>query len=116
VTFQPERLVELRWVCVDFDNTLAHAVWPAPGIGDPIWPNVTKLRETVEAGYTPVIHTARAWQAHTEIAQWLRHHRIEEAMGVEPGSVQILCGKPLAALYIDDRARHADDPSWLPDG
>lgn len=115
MTFQPKPLEHLNWVCVDFDDTLAKAVWPEPGIGDPIWPNVAKLLGAVKAGYSPVIHTSRMWGAHTEIQQWLRHHKIEECIGVEPGSIQIVCGKPLAALYIDDRARHADDPSWLPD-
>jgi len=104
----PERRTEdtLRWLCTDLDGTLAHSVFPKEGIGEPIWRNVAKVHEAVEAGYKIVIHTSRHWTDYEAIELWL------ETYGV-PCS-KIICGKPLAKLYIDDKARHADELSWLP--
>lgn len=100
---QRDRLI---WAAVDLDGTLAESVWPDPGIGDPIKVNVVKVRELVRAGYKIVVHTARGWEDYELIESWLNHHDI-------PFS-RIVCGKVLAAVYIDDRGRHADDSDWRP--
>lgn len=109
---QPPPRRELLWLAVDLDGTLAEPVWrpdnPTSEIGAPIPKNVEKLRAAVAAGYKPVIHTARPSTDYEAIEAWLRHHEI-------PFS-RIQTGKILAALYIDDRARHADAESWLPGG
>lgn len=111
MTFQqPPPRSNLLWLAVDLDGTLAKPVWtpdnPTSEIGDPIWSNISKLRLAVEAGYKIVIHTSRPWTDYEAIESWLNHWRI-------PFS-RIVCGKILAALYIDDRGRHADAESWLP--
>lgn len=100
----------LKWVGVDLDGTLAEPLWtpanPTSEIGDPIWKNVAKLRELVSAGYKIHIHTSRPWTDYEAIEYWL------EKFNVRWDAIQ--CGKPLYALYIDDRGRHESAESWLP--
>lgn len=101
---------DLLWIGVDLDGTLAEPLWttenPTPAIGAPIKRNVVKLKEAVRKGYKPVIHTSRPWTDYEAIEAWLIANEIPFR--------GIVCGKLLAALYVDDRARHADDSSWLP--
>lgn len=106
----PPQRANLLWIAVDLDGTLAEPVWtpenPTSDIGDPIKRNVVKLREAVRRGMKPVIHTSRPWSDFEAIEAWLIHH------GIPFKAIQ--CGKLLAALYVDDRARHADESTWLP--
>jgi hypothetical protein len=105
---QPRR--NLLWLAVDLDGTLAQSLWtpqnPTSAIGDPISLNVIKLREAVAKGYKVVIHTSRPWTDYEAIEAWLNHYRIPFR--------DIVCGKILAAAYVDDRAIHADDSQWTP--
>lgn len=102
---------ELLWVAVDLDGTLAQPIWtpdnPTTEIGDPIQKNVDKLLELVAHGYKVIVHTSRPDTDYENIEGWLNHWSIPFK--------QIRTGKPLAVLYVDDRGRHADDPSWLPE-
>lgn len=101
---------DLLWLAVDLDGTLAEPLWtpenPTKAIGDPIRLNVVKLREAVARGYKVVIHTSRPWTDYEAIEAWCELHSIPAR--------SIVCGKLLAALYIDDRGRHSEDSSWLP--
>lgn len=96
---------ELKWYFIDLDNTLAHPVWPDPGIGEPIEENIKKLHEVVEAGYDIFIYTARHWGDYKQIQSWLRKHKIPFK--------GIVCGKPLCLKIVDDRAVAASARSWL---
>jgi hypothetical protein len=109
--FKPQPLrTELIWVGVDLDGTLATPLWtpdnPTTDIGDPILKNIKKVHELVAAGYKVIVHTSRPWTDYQIIEQWLRHYNIPFK--------EIQCGKPLYAAYIDDRAIHAEEESWLP--
>lgn len=99
---------DLIWAAVDLDGTLAKSVWtadkPTPQIGDPIKSNVAKVHRLLEAGYKIVIHTSRPWSDYERIESWLRHHGVPFKT--------IVCGKLLAAVYVDDRAVPAAAPSW----
>ena len=106
MTFTVPHRDRLIWAAVDLDGTLAVDVWPEPGIGAPIRRNVVKARELTRAGYKVVIHTARGWEHYELIEAWLNHHDI-------PFS-RIVCGKVLAAVYVDDRAVHSDEANWTP--
>lgn len=97
---------DLMWLATDLDGTLAKSIWPKPGIGQPIWKNVGKLHEAIDGGYKIVIHTSRHWEDYELIEEWLAHYNIPVT--------KIVCGKPLAKLYIDDKGRHADAESYLP--
>lgn len=109
--FTPQPLkTKLIWVGVDLDGTLAEPLWtpdnPTSDIGDPIWENVKKLKALVSMGYKIFIHTSRPWTDYQVIEQWLLHWDIPFK--------EIQCGKPLYAAYIDDRAIHESEESWLP--
>jgi hypothetical protein len=103
-------LAELKWLCVDLDGTLAEPLWtaqnPTNRIGDPIKLNVVKAREAHRKGWKIVIHTSRPWTDYESIEFWCKMNGVPAR--------RIICGKPLAAVYVDDRARHAEDASWLP--
>lgn len=96
----------LEWVCIDFDGTLAANLWPDEAIGEPIHRNVVKLREAHRAGWKIRIFTARPRTDQDHIAIWLRANNIPYQA--------IRCGKPAAAIYVDDRAVHESEASWLP--
>jgi hypothetical protein len=100
----------LKWLAVDLDGTLAESIWtpdnPTSAIGAPIKRNVVKVREAERAGWKIVIHTARPWTDYEAIEAWCRVNDIP--------CRRIQCGKILAAAYVDDRAIHADDSSWIP--
>lgn len=106
----PQR-AELIWVGVDLDGTLAEPLWtaqdPTNAIGEPIPHNVAKLAELVEHGYKIVVYTSRPWTDYEAIEAWLNHNEIPFK--------HIQCGKPLFALYVDDRGRHSEAESWLPE-
>jgi hypothetical protein len=107
----PALRTDLLWVSVDLDNTLAEGIWtpenPTREIGPPIGENVAKARELHESGYKLVINTSRPWHDYETIETWLEYWKIPHR--------RIICGKVLAAVYVDDRARHSDAASWLPD-
>lgn len=100
----------LLWLAVDLDGTLAEPLWtpgnPTSAIGDPIGVNVAKLREAVRAGYKAVIHTSRPWTDYEAIEAWLLRNDVPFR--------SIQAGKLLAASYVDDRAVHASESSWIP--
>jgi hypothetical protein len=110
----PRSSSNLLWAAVDLDGTLAEGIWtpdnPTAAIGDPIWDNVTKATLLVNAGYKIVVHTSRPWHDYEAIESWLRYHGFDHLWG----NTRIICGKVLAAIYIDDRGRHADAKNWFP--
>lgn len=107
---QPGPRGSLKWLAVDLDGTLAEPVWtaanPTPQIGAPIARNVTKARDAFLAGWKIVIHTSRSWTDYEAIEAWCKYHQIPQS--------RIVCGKLLAARYIDDRAVHESEESWIP--
>jgi hypothetical protein len=100
----------LMWAGVDLDGTLAAPVWtpdnPTSEIGAPLADNVLKVYRLYEAGYKIIIHTSRPWTDYEAVESWLRYHGIPFR--------EIQCGKPLFAVYVDDRARNARDDDWFP--
>lgn len=106
-TLPPPRS-DLKWLAVDLDGTLAEPVWtpesPGPEVGDPIEKNVAKVRAAVGRGYKIIIHTSRSWTDYEFVESWLIFHEIPWH--------RIVCGKLLAAAYIDDRAVHESADSW----
>lgn len=106
----PPPRTELIWCAIDLDGTLAEGVWTPESngrdIGKPIERNVRKLEVLRSGGYKIVIHTARGWEHYQTIESWLDFHCIPYD--------RIVCGKLLAAVYVDDRAVESEQRSWLP--
>lgn len=100
---------DLKWVGVDLDGTLFHNNWspenPTADVGDPIAENVYKLYDLIASGYKLVIHTSRPWADYVKIERALNEADIPFKA--------IVCGKLLAAAYIDDRAMSDSEPDWL---
>ena len=105
----------LIWAAVDLDGTLAEGVWtpdnPTSEIGKmKVYPSGKSAKDLVdelyEAGYKVVVHTARGYTDYENIERWLRHNQIRFR--------HIICGKVLAAVYIDDRNKDINDESWVP--
>lgn len=85
-------------VAFDLDGVLAELVWPdRERIGDPIPDGVEILRHYADLGYTCVLYTARRKEDEPMIWKWIKEHQLP-IESVHAG------GKPLAGLYIDDRA------------
>lgn len=110
---QPETVApraNLIWAAVDLDGTLAEGVWtpdhPTTEIGNPRPGIMKQVEELVQAGFKIVIHTSRPWTDYENIENWLKFWKIPFK--------HIVCGKLLAAVYIDDRAVSAFEDSWLP--
>lgn len=100
---------DLKWACVDLDGTLAEPIWtpqnPTTEIGRPIARNVIKLASLHNAGYKIVIHTSRPDTDYEAIEMWLNHYGLPFKA--------IRTGKPLAAIYVDDRGVHSEHPDWV---
>lgn len=100
----------LKWLAVDLDGTLAEPLWtpenPTSSIGEPISENLAKVWHAFDHGYKIVIHTSRPWTDYEAIEAWLDFYEIPFR--------GIVCGKILAHSYIDDRAVHASEKTWIP--
>jgi isochorismate hydrolase len=97
------------YVGIDLDDTLFKSVWRAgdrEGFGKPILENFAKLDEVVAAGWTPVIYTARGWNAYDSIRAEMAKMRYPD--------IQVICGKPIFQKYIGDEAENEREDSWLP--
>lgn len=92
-------------VVFDFDGVLAEPIWPEPGIGTPIPEGLDMLRHYQGRGFRILIHTSRHWADMEMIRAWL-----VKRLGYEAAGIVVVCGKPLAQLYVDDRAERFEVP------
>lgn len=88
----------LKTVAIDFDGTLAEGTWPSPELGAPIQLGVDAACFYYGKGFEVVIYTARPLTHREAIFAWCRDH------GLGGVVYDVICDKPRAALYIDDRA------------
>jgi len=99
VTFPlPKGGVGLKTICVDLDGTLAEPTWPSPSIGRPIEAAVNAAIAARVAGWEMVIFTARPISHFETIVEWLHDNGLDDVF------YDIVCRKPRAAAYWDDRA------------
>lgn len=87
---------ELKWLGIDFDNTIAHSSYPDFAIGEPLEGAVEALQKLHADGWKIWIHTARPSVDYIKIEEWCERHGIKIK--------GIVTGKPLFKYYIDDRA------------
>lgn len=106
----------LLWAAVDLDGTLAEGLWtpdnPTAEIGPvKVYPNGKTAKDLVDElydeGYKVVVHTSRGYTDLENVERWLDYHEIRYR--------QVVCGKLLAAVYIDDRNKSIWDDSWVPE-
>jgi len=93
-------------ICVDFDGVIAQMVSSIDDFGEPIEGVQEALSELKDLGYRIIIYTARpSEEAHQQaIIDYLHTHQIPyDAINSDPEGPWI-ASKPLADLYIDDRA------------
>jgi histidinol phosphatase-like enzyme len=103
--------VSAKVVFVDLDGTLCteektferSLAQPLPGAKE-------GLNRIYDAGHTVVIWTARGWEQYRITKDWLERHGFRYH--------QILMGKPIATIFIDDRARRFEgwDKDYLGEG
>lgn len=94
----PKSGIGLKTICVDLDGTLAEPTWPKPEVGEPIQSTVDAVIEASRDGWEIVVFTARPESHKTEIKLWLLRYGLADIV------YDVICGKPRAAAYWDDRA------------
>jgi hydroxymethylpyrimidine pyrophosphatase-like HAD family hydrolase len=108
VSYPPKQRSELLWAAIDFDGTIATSTWtpdnPLALPGAPIEGVRWKLWALIGQGYKVVIHTSRPWSDYELIESYLNHHGLPHN--------KVICGKLLAAVYVDDRAVHSSREDW----
>lgn len=101
ISFPEPNDTEFRTVVIDLDGVLAENVWPDRGIGQPIQRGVEMLRYYASRGFYIVVWTARGSKDSRKIWAWFTDLQLPVD--------KLVCGKPSAAIYIDDRAYR---PEW----
>lgn len=89
-------------VVFDLDGTLSEPTWPSNHVGPPIQEGVELLLEYSSRGYAIVIHTARPASHEPRIWGWLLEQGLQNVV------FNVICGKPLGAMYIDDKSFRPD--------
>lgn len=88
----------LHTILFDLDGTLATGTWPSPKIGQPIPRGIALAREMRSKGYECIIFTSRPLSHHEAIAEWVHDNGLDDVF------YDIICNKPRALAYVDDRA------------
>ena len=108
----PSDRVDKLPVAVDLDGTLLAALWTPENrtreFGGLLPDVFRRLDELIDQGYDLVVHTSRPGEDLPAIVAQL------DRAGLMPYFVDIITDKFLAELYVDDKARHAGEESWLP--
>jgi hypothetical protein len=87
----------LRWVCVDWDNTIVNTTYDGVhyNINSIIGGAREALKKITEAGFKIIIYTARPWSDYIVIENYCLKNKLSFS--------RIICGKPLFKVCIDDR-------------
>ena len=92
----PIKNEELKWIAVDFDETIASSSgFPDFIPGDPLHGAVDSLRELNRLGYKIMVYTARHWSDYKNIEEYCTFYGIPIK--------SIICGKPLLKCFVDDK-------------
>ena len=85
-------------ILIDIDGTLCPEGEVSQRLSQEPFPGaVETVNSYVAAGHTVVFWTGRGWDEYTQTKQWLDEHGFQYA--------QLMMGKPIANLVIDDRSR-----------
>lgn len=90
------KTIDLKWIGVDLDDTIARSIWPEEGIGEVLAGTRDALYELVKKGFKVYIFTARPWNDFEAIERFCKDHDLPVR--------GIIGGKPLFRWIIDDKA------------
>jgi hypothetical protein len=93
---------------IDFDGTLITEHWPHDedlSICTPLLGNIQKVWEIKDAGHNIEIFTSRPSWHRNHIERWLSEHNVPFD--------RVTFGKPIGIKYIDNKAVHSEEESWL---
>lgn len=77
-------------ICFDFDNTISEEGYDK----EPIWAIIKSMKKLTKKGVKIIIYTSRHDKKKT--LKWLKRYKVPYN--------KLLFGKPLADIYVDDRA------------
>jgi hypothetical protein len=87
---------EIKWVGVDFDETIANnSGYPDYIPAEPLKGAMESLLKLDQNGYKITIFTARPWVDYSNIEKYCEFYNIPAR--------RIICGKPLFKCMIDDK-------------
>jgi hypothetical protein len=85
-------------IMIDIDGTVCNELSPFDRpLAKPLPGAVARVNSYVEAGHVVVFWTGRGWDQHRTTKKWLDDNGFKYS--------ELLMGKPIANLIIDDRAR-----------
>ncbi len=86
-----------KTIFIDIDGTICteEKTFERP-LAKPLPLSVEKINELYDKGHTIVFWTARGWEQFKITKDWLDKHGFKYH--------QLLMGKPIASIFIDDRA------------
>jgi histidinol phosphatase-like enzyme len=70
-------------------------------LAKPIQNNIDILNQLYDCGHTIIIHTARGWAEFKMTDNWLNANNIHRH--------SLVMGKPIADVYVDDKALNVND-------
>lgn len=92
----PLENIEIKWIGVDWDDTIAsNSGFPDFIPGEPLPGALEALKAIDDMGYKITIYTARPWSDYQNIERYCEHYGIKAR--------RIICGKPLFKWIIDDK-------------
>lgn len=87
----------MKTIVVDMDGVLCSEMPTFErSLAEPLPGAAAGLLALKGSGYRVVIYTARGWQEYDMTYRWLKNHDMVFDV--------LMCGKPIADLWIDDRA------------
>lgn len=96
MSWTPIPQTSLKWLSVDFDETIVHnSGFPDYIPNHPVKGAIQALKNLDKKGYKIIVYTARPWGDYSNIEDWLLEYGVPFR--------RIVCGKLLAKWYIDDR-------------
>jgi uncharacterized HAD superfamily protein len=97
IAHKPKKTMKLRLtISVDIDGILcAEELWEKRPFAKPIYENINKINALFSKGHHIILFTARGWNEYEMTENWLLVHGVLYD--------QLICGKPICDLGIDDR-------------
>ncbi|WP_290433325.1 5' nucleotidase, NT5C type, partial [Paramuribaculum intestinale] len=92
-------------IVIDLDGTICREMrqFSRP-LAEPIPGAVETVNELYDRGDTIIIYSARTWAEYEVTVDWLRRHGVKYH--------QLMLGKPVGDLWIDDRSVNPRDMGW----